>query len=234
MATAVQTSNVPGSSGLSLTPFLSQLQQEFGSFDPNSVQTRRREYYSYVAYPTAGQATFSFFSTTIGQSNRQLTNIQRSGHLDNPLIVRAIRTGYFLQSTNHMAWAGTDASTLYSDIVNGFFQVGVLRLFVGSKEWMQLPSPFLYAPPAYGSPQVVTAGWRGTTASSGPMASLPAGKASAYVIDPAFMIGSDQNFQVTIEFPSGLVPVIASTIVPNNTTLYIGIGLDGVEVRPVQ
>lgn len=227
-------SPVAGSSSLALNPYMAQLQAEFGSFDPNKVQTRRRSYYSFVAYPTAGQTSFTFFSTTVGQSNRQLTNIQRSGHLDNPLIVRAIRTRYFITAQNNNAFNGTDASTLYSDIVNGFFQVGVMRVIIGSKEWMQIPAPFLYAPPGYGLPKYINAGQQAANVSRGPYAYLGAGKANAYVVDPPFMIGSDQNFQVTIEFPTGAVSVIASTIVANNTTLYIGVDFDGVEVRPVQ
>ena len=217
-----------------LNPYLSQLQQEFGSFDPNKVQTRRRQVYSFIAYPTAGQSMFSFFSTTIGQSNRQMTNIQRSGHLDNPLIVRAIRTRYYITNANHSAYVGTDATTLYSDIVNGFFQVGVMRVIIGSKEWMQIPSPFMYAPPAYGAPRMVAAGNVNTNISHCPIATLPSSDKSAYVVDPAFLIGSDQNFQVTIEFPSGAIAVNASTIVANATTLYIGVELDGIEVRPIQ
>lgn len=230
-----QPGQAPGTSpNLFLSPFMAQLQQQFGSFDPNNVQTRRRSYYSLVAYPQAGQTSFTFFSTTVGQSNRQLTNIQRSGHLDNPLIVKAIRTRYYLNSVNSLAWAGTDVSSLFSDIVNGLFQVGVLRVIIGSKEWLQIPAPFLYAPPAYGVPKVVTAGWVAATTSSGPVARLQGGKDAAFIVDPAFMIGSDQNFQISLEYQSGALAAIATTIVSGNTSLYVGVDLDGIEVRPVQ
>jgi|SRR5882672_216208 len=225
----------PSTASAILSPYLAQLQQMYGSFDPNQVQTRRRAYYSYVAYPTAGQSVFSFFGQTIGQSNRQLTNIQRSGHLDNPLIVKALRTRYFITGQGVNSWNGLDASTLYSDIVNGFFTAGVLRLVISSKEWFQLPSPFLYAPAAYGVPELYTAGTKGNNISRGPYA-YPGycGRAGSYLVDPQFLIGSDQNFQVTVEYPSGVIPVIASTVVANNTTLYVGIELDGIEIRPLQ
>jgi hypothetical protein len=218
-----------------INPYLAQLQRMYGSFDPNKVQTRRRSYYSFVAYPTTGQSSLSFFGQTIGTSNRQLTNVQRSGHLDNPLIVKAMRTRYFITAQNNAAWDGTDASTLYSDIVNGFFQVGVLRLVISSKEWFQLPSPFLYAPAAYGIPQVYTRGSQGNNVSAGPYA-YPGGpgRDSTYLVDPQFLIGSDQNFMLSIEFPSGLVPVIGTTVVTGNTVLYAGIELDGIEIRPLQ
>lgn len=225
----------PNTASAILSPYLAQLQSMYGSFDPNQVQTRRRGYYSFIAYPTAGQSYFQFFGNTIGQSNRQLTNIQRSGHLDNPFIVKAMRTKYFITSNGVNVWAGTDASTLYSDIVNGFFTAGVCRCIISSKEWFQLPSPFLYAPAAYGVPELYTAGTQGNNISRGPYA-YPgvAGKSAAYLVDPQFLIGSDQNFLLSIEFPSGIIPVIGTGVVTSNTTLFIGIELDGIEIRPLQ
>lgn len=220
-----------------LSPYLSQLQQMYGSFDPNQVQTRRRSYYSFLAYPRAGQSQFAFFGQTIGTSNRQLTNVQRSGHLDNPFIVKALRMRYYITNQNNTGWAGTDATTLYSDIVNGFFTAGVLRCIISSKEWFQLPGPFSYAPAAYGSPQIHTSGQHGAgNITHGPYA-YPGqcGKEAAYLVDPQFLIGNDQNFLITYEFPSGVLPVIAQTQpVTSDTTLYIGCELDGIEIRPLQ
>lgn len=241
MANGTITSPAAGASTMSNTaaiinPYLSQLQSMYGSFDPNNVQTRRRSYYSYVAYPQAGQSVFTFFGQTIGTANRQLTNIQRSGHLDNPFIVKSLRTRYFIPNQNDNSWAGTDASSLFSDIANGFFTAGVLRMIISSKDWLQLPTPFEYAPASYGMPSVYTAGTAGAaTVSSGPYASPgQSGKNSAYLVDPSFLIGSDQNFMITIEYPSGAVPVIATSIVTTDTTLYIGVELDGIEIRPLQ
>lgn len=232
--TMTAASPVTGSAGVDLSPYMAQLQQDFGSFDPNNVQTRRRGYYSFKAYPTAGQAVFGFFTDTIGTTSRQLTNIQRSGHLDNPFIVRAIRTRYYIAAANQSAWTGLDADTIYSDLVNGLFQCGFLRIVIGAKEWMQLPCPFLYAPPAYGAPRVDTSGFAAANVSSGPFAYLPSGDASAYLVDPAFMIGSDQNFQMTLEYPGGNMPVIGTNVVTGNAILYVGLELDGIDIRPLQ
>lgn len=226
---------ITGSAGIDLSPYMAQLQQDFGSFDPNNIQTRRRQYYSYVAYPSAGQSVLAFFSTTIGQSSRQLTNIQRSGHLDNPFIVRSIACRYYIADEKNNSYAGTDATAgLYPDIVNGLFTVGLLRIVIGAKEWMQLPSPFMYAPPSKGFGEVITAGQVAANTSFSPYAELPHGAAHAYVVDPAFMIGSDQNFQMTIEYPSGNVAAIGTTAVSGNTSLYLGLELDGIEIRPLQ
>lgn len=221
-----------------LSPYLTQLQQMYGSFDPNQVQTRRRAYYSFVSYPDAGQSQFSFFGQTIGTSNRQLTNIQRSGHLDNPFIVKALRLRYFINNQLLISdWDGTDASTFFSDVVNGLFTVGVLRMIISSKEWFQLPTPFQYAPMAYGVPEIYSENSWATVGAGAAGGDMPfaypgqRGKEAAYLVDPQFLIGSDQNFQITIEYPSGLVPVIAQN---SNQNLYIGVELDGIEIRPLQ
>lgn len=222
---------------------LAALQAQYGSVDASQVQSRRRQYYSYVQYPLAGQSVFNFFSVPVGQSNRQLTNIQQGGNLDNPFLVKAIRTSYFIGNPNLAAWAGTDASTLYSDLVNGLFQVGFLKFIIGSKEWLYLPSPFLYAPPAYGRPIVKSIGNQAFVQATGigvsayPFGYLDEQRQNSYLLQPSPLINENQNFRMTIEYPSGLVPILATGVVGNSTasnTLYIGIHLDGIEVRPVQ
>lgn len=222
---------------------LQALQAQYGSVDASQVQSRRRQYYSYVLYPLAGSSVFNFFSTPVGQSNRQLTNIQQGGNLDNPFLVKAIRTSYFIGSTAQSAWAGTDVSTLYTDLVNGLFQVGFLKFIIGSKEWLYLPSPFLYAPPAYGRPVFKTAGFTTFTQATGvnitapPFAELNEERNASYLLQPSPLINENQNFRMTIEYPSGAVPVLATGVVANSTpsnSLYIGIHLDGIEIRPVQ
>jgi hypothetical protein len=171
----------------------------------------------------------------VGQLNRQLTNIQRSGHFDNPIIVKAIRMRYFIGAQNVNAWAGTDASTIYSDIVNGLFTCGCLRVVIGSKEWLQIPTPFFYAPVGYGAPEVHTSGHQGANAIHGAPFAYPSRlRRAAFIVDPSFLIGSDQNFQISLEYPSGLVPVIGTTVVTSDTTLYVGVDVDGIEIRPVQ
>jgi len=220
---------------------LMYLQSQYGSVDPSKVQSRRRQYYSYVQYPLLGQSVFNFFSTPVGQSNRQLTNIQQGGNLDNPFLVKSIRLSYFIQNPNQGAYVGTDVTTLYADLVNGLFQVGFLKFIIGSKEWLYIPSPFLYMPPAYGYPEYIDGGIHsivqatGITVGNSPYATLKNQKQNAYLLQPAPLINENQNFRMTIEYPSGLVPVIATTVVtvPANP-LFIGVHMDGIEVRPVQ
>jgi len=216
--------------------FVQSLQAKYGSIDAGRVQTRRRQYYSFVSYPLAGSVRLQFFATGVGQSNRQLTNIQQAGILDNPFLVKSIRTKWFAQTTGLSGAAVADASSLYADIIEGLFTVGVMVLKIGSKEFLNLPSPFLYAPPACGIPIVHSSVAGGATGATGviPFADLQSRRDAAFLMSPSVLINQDQNFQLTIEYPSGAVPVIATTPITVGNPLFIGVELDGIEVRPVQ
>lgn len=218
--------------------FVQSLQAKYGSIDAGRVQTRRRQYYSFVSYPLAGSVRLQFFAQSVGQLNRQLTNIQQAGTLDNPFLVKAIRTKWFIQDTEVEEGGLNDSTSLYSDFVQGLFNSGVLNLKIGSKDWLNLPSPFLYAPPAYGSPKLYTnnVGAVQATGTAGviPHADLQSSREAAFLMSPSVLINQDQNFQLTIEYPYGVIPVIATGVVTVNNPLYVGVELDGIEVRPVQ
>lgn len=216
--------------------FVQSLQARYGSIDAGRVQTRRRQYYSFVNYPLAGSVRTQFFAVGVGSLNRQLTNIQQAGSLDNPFLVKAIRTKYFIQNTAIGSAGVLDASSLYSDLIGGLFTSGVLIFKIGSKEFLNIPSPFLYAPPAYGSPKLYSSVAGGATGNSGVVqyADLQSGRDATFLMSPSVLINQDQNFQITIEYPFGAIPVIATTVVTVPIPLFIGIELDGIEVRPVQ
>lgn len=220
--------------------YLCQLQQQFGTTDNSKVQTNRKQYYSFVTYPTAGSTSLTFFGTSVGGSNRQLTNIQQAGKLDYPFLVKAIRTSIFCASLNIGIWRtsnsgdGRDANTFFSDIVAGFATAGLLQVQVGTRIRLQLPNPFLYAPPAFSSPEVHSRGSNvsGTLASSTPFAWLNNGKHNAYLVKPPFTIDPVQSWKISIDYPSGAIPIIGTGALASNT-LYVGVILDGIEIRPL-
>ena len=55
-----------------------------------------------------------------------------------------------------------------------------------------------------------------------------------YIVDPNILFEAEQQFSVVIDFQSGLIPAIATNIITSNTTLYVGVILDGILFRPVQ
>ena len=216
--------------------FVQSLQAKYGSIDAGRVQTRRRQYYSYVSYPLAGSVRLQFFATAVGALNRQLTNIQQAGTLDNPFLVKAIRCKYYIQNASNATALVADASSIYSDLVEGLFTSGVLIFKVGSKEFLNIPTPFLYAPPAMGGGSLYSSVAGGATGAVGVIqyADLQGGRDSTFIMSPSLLINQDQNFQITIEYPSGAIPVIATTPVTVGNPLFVGVELDGIEVRPVQ
>ncbi len=216
------------------TDFLKILQSKYGSLDPNNVQTRRRQYYSFVAYPTAGSSSLTFFGQSLGQTNRQITNIQQAGRLDWPFLVKSIRCTWYCNTYSANSWDGTDATTIYSEIVNGIAQAGVLQFTIGSMLWLQLPQPLLYAPHAAGRIVVKSAGTVAANKSRMPWAWLSKRWNKPYVLDPEVFIEEDQNFKITIDYPTGALAATSTTAIANNTSLYLGVYLDGIEVRPVQ
>jgi hypothetical protein len=58
---------------------------------------------------------------------------------------------------------------------------------------------------------------------------------NVYFVDPNILIEAEQQFTVQINYPSGLVPVLATNVVNDTSNpLKIGVILDGLLLRPVQ
>jgi len=142
------------------------------------------------------------------------------------------------------AWAGTNASTLISDLLLGFAQAGVLSLSVNNRVHVQLPKPFLYSPIGGGQEQLYTAGLStltltegtpnviATSISAAPYAEL-ASRGNMFVLDPQLMIEAEQNFTLSLDFPSGLVPVLGTDVTDDTTNpLKVVAVIDSVTIRP--
>lgn len=228
---------------------INQLQQRYGSARFCNLQYVRKQYYSYVKYPMAGANTINFFGDAIsGVFNRQLTNMPKQNSFGNIFfILKAIRCKYLLFNMNPLGYTGADISTLYTEIVNGVFQAGIFEFKVQNKTFVQMPRPFLELPPADGRTfELNTAALTGTLTAIAPMtfsagtsqipfAELMTKSENSYMIDPQVMIEPEQNFEVTISYPAGPIPISATGLIsdPGNP-LYLGIEFDGVEGRPVQ
>lgn len=225
-----------------------QLQQKYGSANFQRWQSLRRQFYSFVAYPTAGASELRLFGDAVsGTVNKQLTNMPKAGSFgQNHFMLKAIRCTYFIQNNLISSYASTDATTLFTELTAGIFQAGVFEMQIGNRVMIQTPKPFLYMPPADGRAVVRSVGVRALTLteaapntlltfdSAAPAAELNRGRQSLYLVDPNIVIEAEQNFQVSLKYPSGALPVTATTIIPNGTTLYVGVILDGLVFRPQQ
>lgn len=227
------------------------LQSRYGSADYRDWQSLRKQWYSYVNYPVAGQSSITFFGTALGGAtagNRQLTNIPKAGSFgQNHFLLKSLRLDFFINDQGLNNFAGTDATTLFSEFINGIFQAGVITLNIGQRPFVQLPMPFLYAPPGNGEDQVKSAGIESLTLAEGtpntltsatvniPYASLLRRNESVYLVDPGILIEAEQNFDVQLDYPSGVLPAIATGIINNDSNpLYVGVSMDGVNFRPLQ
>jgi hypothetical protein len=222
---------------------------QFGTVDYENWQALRGPFYSLVNYPLAGSNSINLFGASLGTvNNEQLTNMPDSNSFGIVnLQVKAIRCARFLAVENVNGFTGTDASTFYSEHIDGIFQSGVLRFKVGDRTQLTLPLPFLYAPPADGRAHVYSAGLTNlvlaeaqpntlvSTVSAPPHAELLSRKGSAFVLDRNKFIAALQNFSVELAWPSGPVAVTATGIVnAQDNPLFVGLVFDGVIFKPMQ
>lgn len=229
---------------------LRDLSNRYGSAVFTSWQTVRKKFYSYVDYPEAGGVSFSFFSSAPGGTvTFEESNIPKPGSFGQQhLLLKSVQTRPTIQTWDLHAWAGTDASTLYSDLVMGFVQAGVLNVSFNNRQFAQIPKPFMYCPPGDGEALVHTAGIDVLTLTEGTPNTLstfrspaPYGSVNSrccgnmYVMDPQILIEAEQNIQASIDFPSGAVGVIGTGVTDDaSNPLQIGLIFDGILFRPLQ
>lgn len=237
-------------SGSKDTMIVSGLQTQFGTIDYSRWQAQRAEFYSWATYPEAGGNQFVFFGNALGANvgattlTYEDTNMPRAGSFGQVhFLIKSIHTDIRIADLGLNTYAGTDATTLASDFLMGFVNAGVLNFSIGARPFLTLPKPFQYAPPLAGRVRATGAGLTAVTAvgpltayqTDQPMVTQLDDRDQAFRFDPSLLVEAEQQFSVSIDFPSGLVPVIATSITDNTTNpLKIGVFLSGVVLRPMQ
>lgn len=232
---------------------ISAASQRFGTIDYSRWQALRWQWYAWVTYPLAGASELNFFGNAVGQGATTLadTNLPKAGSFGQThFLVKTISTGIKLRTTDLSSFTEAniptaDTRTIASDIIAGFTQAGVLTFSIGARPFATIPKPFMYAPPSGNevdfdgtSVSNLSAAPLGNVAAQVPFASQTRNRANVYRVDPNILIEAEQQFEVKLSFPSGLVPIIATGLTPaiNDTTnpLKVGVILDGVLLRPMQ
>ena len=232
-----------------------KLQSRYGTYARGQLQSQRKQYWSYIPYSNAsgaGQTNYTFFGSALGDNatpNLQRTNLPVQGSFGtSAFLLKSVQCSIYIPSNatfgvdyaQTVTTYATDAtSALWPDLVSGFAQAGILQFSVGAKNFVTIPKPFLYAPPADGRSDLTVTRLVGTatpTYSVGaPEAELHRLAEEQYLVDPELYIDFQENFRVTINYPAGSINQIGTTSLPATTgNLYIGVILDGVEFRPVQ
>ena len=240
--------------GFQSESIISAASQKFGVIDYTRWQAIRWQWYSYITYPSAGSTELNFFGQVAGQAGVTLqdTNLPKAGSFGQTHFqLKSISTDIQIASNDVDGFtranqATLDTRALASDFLGGFVQAGVLRFSVGARPFATIVKPFQYAPPpgspldydntyvnqisaapvpAAGAAQVVGVPWVSQTKM----------RSNVYFTDPNILIEAEQQFNVKLSFPSGVVPVLATNVVNDSTNpLKVGVILDGLLLRPVQ
>ena len=229
--------------------FLAYMQARYGSANFSKWQQIRKQFYSYSLYPNAGATAINFFGYGLSGSTTQgpqFTNMPKAGSFGQVhFLIKQIRCKIMLlSSTFQPLTAATDATNPIADWLHGFVQAGVLELSIGDKKYLELPRPFLYAPPADGRLRTEaqnltftltegTPNTQLTTIAGIPHVESSSRSHSGYLVDPNILVEAEQSFDCRISYPSGLVPIIGTTPF-DGTNLAVGVSFDGVLFRPVQ
>lgn len=229
---------------------LAYLQQRYGSANYNSWQSLRREFWSTQEYLLAGQAQLVFFGDAMGAGGitQQRTNMPKAGSFGQAhFLLKSIQMDFHTADYGISEAFTVDASTIYSDLINGVFQAGVMELDIGGRLYAQVPKPFLYCPPGGGRIEQHVGGinaltlvegapntWPGTLIDHNPAADLLSDHEGLYVVDPNILIEAEQNFQVRLNYPQGALAILATTPITADNDLFVTCKLDGILFRPVQ
>lgn len=240
---------------------ISAASQRFGVIDYSRWQAIRWQWYSYVQYPLVPATNvFNFFGNVVGQAGVTLadTNLPKAGSFGQThFLLKTISTDIKLANKDVDGFtlanqATLDTRTLASDYLCGFVQAGVLQLNIGSRPFATVPKPFQYCPPPGNQPDfdnsyvnqshaAVAAGFADSTVDTStnvvgiPSVEQTRCRKNVYVCDPNILIEAEQQFDVQISYPSGLLNLLATNVVNDSTNpLKIGVILDGVLLRPMQ
>ncbi len=237
-------------SGTTANDVLAAMQRAYGVQQYDSQKSSRWPYYSYVNYPAAGQAVFNFFGQNFSQATNGLadTNIEGQNNLGNySMFVQSIGMDarVLLPATTAQPQVyTTDLTAIYSDYVHGFAQAGVWTLKIGTNTWDMCPRPFLYSPPGFGELEVSLGAGVSITQNGMSPFDVTATNFSVYadlnrrakrrrLLKNPLFLAPQQTFSAQLRYDSGLVPIIATTVIASTATLSIGAILDGTRFAPV-
>ena len=167
--------------------------------------------YEYQTYLAAGQTQLTFFQNPVGAvaGGLSTTNVRSAGQFPRPQ--EFLITG--IQVTFEVGAVVAQAAAAVQSNIQDTFDVsnsGNLELFIGSKSYLN-DAPIGVFPQQWGISSLNAAG-----AAVASDYSRPVGR--YYTITPV-KIPANQNFNVTLNWPEGAVPIVTAAV--------IGVRLDG-------
>ena len=212
--------------------------QEFNEFNVNRPgwEKIRQSFYDRLAYPAAGATELQFFAQPAGQGGKTNsdTNMTLAGQLpkNQVFLIQGIEVFFFptvpsVDAQLPAAFGAGAAAELVNDAYI-FGRSGVLELFIGSKAYLT-ESP-LQKFPAGRNFHVEAALSDATTAAANLQSRIAFASSVGrpYFLQPPILLIENQNFAVTLKWPSG-VQALPST---NPASVYVS--LEGTLVRRSQ
>lgn len=211
---------------MSNVPNLTEL-QNFAVNRQGQYEVVRQTQYDFQTYANAGQTSLQFFQVPKGQGGKTIadTNLEVAGSLPQPkwFLVESVEIHFFPGVDIGISGAAL-AESEFSNDVYAVAKGGSLNFFIGSKTYVEEaplirfpPKTRLYAESAYAT----------TVAASQLSYDYAAACGRPYFVDPEVLLIPNQNFSVTLSWPS----VVA---LPSGVDGRIGIVLDGILYRQSQ
>lgn len=161
--------------------------------------------YDYQVYPTTGATQFTFFQTPVGQGGTTLadTNMQSAGQMPRPqeFLVTGIQVVF---SGGNPVSAAAAVAQNWLDVNDVIFGDAWLDLFIGSKSYLQ-------DGPIAKFPQQFRLGGAVDEGTGAFMVDYAVGVGRYYAITPV-KLTANQNFNVTLNFPTAVTVVTEATI----------------------
>lgn len=196
--------------------------KKFAVNRPGQIESVKQSLYDFQTYAQAGQTSLTFFQVPVGQSSktRADTNMTIAGSLPQPqhFLLQGIEIHFF--PANPVSATGAIVAENINDVYD-VFKSGWLDLFIGSKSYLT-EAPIGRFPPSAGvaaasalSDTTTAAASRVTVVDYARFGGQP------YAMDPPILLVPNQNFNVTLNWPTAVAIAVAARIgVVLKGTLY--------------
>ena len=202
--------------------------QKFAVNRQGQYEVVRQTLYDRQVYPTAGLTQLLFFQNPKGVGGRTAadTNVEVAGSLPQPkwLLVESIEIHFFPGVAVAQSGAALAESEFTNDVYDVLTGQAFLNFFIGSKTYVE-EAPLIRFPPKtrlHGESAYAT-----TVAASQLSYDYAAACGRPYFIDPEVLLIPNQNFNVSINFPTAIAT-------PLGADAAIEVILDGILYRQSQ
>jgi len=200
--------------------------------DIDKMEALTQPLYSYQLYPAAGATTLSFFTTAAqGTTTVEDTNMQLAGQLPAPqrFLIEGIGIDWLPGSTAAApVILGADGVTGQANDMWAVFRRGVFSLDIGSKNYLRMDPLFALPPRSHMGNNFATSSSTTAAAALNVRMNTAFSEGPVLRVNP-MLIDPGMNFQATINFPGGAIPL------PSTDALCrIGVILYGTLYRPAQ